>query len=128
MLTISVLEEEGNQGTQTTQTLNQSASTGITISDSFNNSEQQKAQLEADQHIKNKIRVMLNKQDEQPLSDDNTLSAISQRRQRKNMWKNVQMYFITGGLFFAHFVGVWLARFISYKMISNKEIMSIKRR
>lgn len=128
MLTISVLEEEGNQGTQASQPLNQSASTGITINDSFNNSEQQKAQLEADQHIKNKIRHMLNKEEETQQKDDSPLSAISQRRQRKNFWRNVGMYFTTGGLFFAHIAGVWLARFISYKMISNKEIMNFRRR
>ncbi len=37
---------------------------------------------------------MYKKQEEQPLSDDNTLSAISQRRQIKNMWENFQMYFL----------------------------------
>jgi hypothetical protein len=122
MLTISVLEEEN----QNTSALNKTASTGIT--DSYNNSEQQKAQQEADEHIKNKIRGMLNKQEDQADISESPVSAISQRRQRKNFWRNVGMYFTTGGLFIAHIAGVWLARFISYKMISNKEIMSFRRR
>jgi hypothetical protein len=91
MLTISVLEEEN----QNTSALNKTASTGIT--DSYNNSEQQKAQQEADEHIKNKIRGMLNKQEDQADISESPVSAISQRRQRKNFWRNVGMYFTTGG-------------------------------
>ena len=122
MLTTYVLEEEANNTTP----LNKTVSTGI--SGSPLNSDLQKAQLEADEHIKQLIKNKLGLVDEQPDMSDMPINAISQRRQRRNFWRNFMIYFTTGGVFAAHIVGVYLLRFLSYKMISNKDILSFKRR
>ncbi len=121
MLTISAFQEEQNNQS----ILNKTKTTDE--SENLNNASAD--QKEADDYIKQKIRVLLNREEEEQIElSELPISSISQRRTRKIFWKNIIMYLSAGGILTVHFAAVFIFRFCSYKFISNKEIMNFKRR
>lgn len=125
MLTISVLEELNVPDSPSShdKTLTTSANS---ITDVKVVSPDQK---EADEFIKVKIKQILSKEEETiEVPGDSVETTTSSRRANRNFWKNIRTYLTTGGILLAHIAGVWGCRFISYKLISNKEIMAFRRR
>ncbi len=46
---------------------------------------------------------------------------------RRNFLIKMKTYLQTAGVFSLHVFGLWMCRFISYKLISNREIMNFRR-
>jgi hypothetical protein len=71
---------------------------------------------------------LLGQNEDEESNDSGILANIAQRRNKKLFWKNLQIYLQTGFILAAHIGALYAARFLSYKFISNKEIMNFKRR
>ncbi len=122
MLTISALEvDPGNKNPSDNSQTRGDREISNRISDD---------QREADEYIKNKIKKLLNPEEEPSEIHDisGVHNSISSRRSRRAFWKNVYNYFAAGGILFFHFAVVYACKFASYKFISNKDVMSFKRR
>lgn len=121
MLTIFAFEEEPHSP----KSLNKTETTGISEILTSNSAEQK----EADEYIKQKIKRILSKDDEKLEASEmgsGALSSITQRRSRRNFWKNVMTYLSSYGYLGLHVMGVVSIKFFSYYMISNQDILKRK--
>jgi hypothetical protein len=119
MLTIHALEKE-------IQSLEEVKSVTTDVSDNLNSLSAE--QKRADEYLRSAIEMIVNKKGENDLNNFELQaeegSPVSSRLSKRQFWKKVQIYLKTGVLLAAHFLGVYGIKWFSYKLISNREIIS----
>ena len=80
--------------------------------------------LVINKEVKDKINFMLKDDYHWDVERDQKAKEIARKRSKGSAWWRV---LVVPGFLSLHIGGIWFIRFISYKLISNRDIMAIRR-